>query len=139
MNKPVSLLRSALAGGAILGALWALPTASIAQQAVTLNGPTATATCTAASTTIGTNTITVNCAANPTTTGGSTPVTTATITLGAAYTMKLDGELGSIECGKRADIAVLEDDPETIGPTRLKDVRIWGTMQAGRIFPATEA
>ena len=84
MNKPVSLLRSALAGGAILGALWALPTASVAQQAVTLNGPTATATCTAATTTIGTNTITVNCAANPTTTGGSTPVTTATITLGAA-------------------------------------------------------
>ena len=62
-----------------------------------------------------------------------------TITLGAAYTLKLDGELGSIECGKRADIAILEDDPETIGPLRLKDVRIWGTMQAGRVFPAVEA
>ena len=34
-----------------------------------------------------------------------------TITLGAAYTLKLDGEIGSIECGKRADFAVLEDDP----------------------------
>jgi cytosine/adenosine deaminase-related metal-dependent hydrolase len=33
------------------------------------------------------------------------------ITLGAAYTLKLDGEIGSIECGKRADFCVLEDDP----------------------------
>jgi predicted amidohydrolase YtcJ len=61
-----------------------------------------------------------------------------TITIGAAYTLKLDGEVGSIECGKRADIAVLEDDPETIGGDKLKDVRIWGTMQGGRIFAAAD-
>jgi predicted amidohydrolase YtcJ len=59
-----------------------------------------------------------------------------TITLGAAYTLKLDGEVGSLECGKRADIAVLEDDPESIGPEKLKDVRVWGTLQGGRIFQA---
>lgn len=62
-----------------------------------------------------------------------------TITLGAAYTFKLDGEVGSIECGKRADFAVLEDDPLEVGPERLKDVRIWGTVQGGRIFPAAQA
>ncbi len=62
-----------------------------------------------------------------------------TITLGAAYTLKLDGEVGSIECGKRADFAVLEDDPLEIGAERLKDVRIWGTVQGGRIFPADAA
>lgn len=61
-----------------------------------------------------------------------------TITLGAAYTLKLDGEVGSIECGKRADIAVLEDDPETIGGEKLKDVRIWGTIHGGRIFAAAD-
>ncbi len=61
-----------------------------------------------------------------------------TITLGAAYTLKLDGEIGSIETGKRADFAVLEDDPLEIGGDRLKDVRIWGTVQGGRVFPATE-
>ncbi len=61
-----------------------------------------------------------------------------TITLGAAYTLRLDGELGSIEVGKRADFAVLEDDPLEIGAERLKDVRIWGTVQSGRIFPAAE-
>ena len=62
-----------------------------------------------------------------------------TITLGAAWTLKLDGELGSIEVGKRADFAVLEDDPLEIAPEKLKDVRIWGTVQAGRLFPAAGA
>ena len=62
-----------------------------------------------------------------------------TITLGAAWTLKLDGELGSIEVGKRADFAVLEDDPLTIAPEKLKDVRIWGTVQGGRLFPAGSA
>jgi predicted amidohydrolase YtcJ len=62
-----------------------------------------------------------------------------TITLGAAYTLRLDGEIGSIEVGKRADFAVLEDDPLEIGGERLKDVRIWGTVQGGRVFPAATA
>ncbi len=59
------------------------------------------------------------------------------ITLGAAYTLKLDGEIGSIEAGKRADLAVLEDDPTEIGGENLKDVRVWGTVQGGRVFEAT--
>ncbi|MDF1734651.1 MAG: amidohydrolase [Minwuia sp.] len=58
------------------------------------------------------------------------------ITLGAAYTLKLDGEIGSIETGKRADFAVLEDDPREIGAEKLKDVGVWGTVLGGRIFPA---
>ncbi len=58
------------------------------------------------------------------------------ITLGAAYTLKLDGEVGSIESGKRADFAVLEDDPTEVGGENLKDVRVWGTVQAGRVFAA---
>ena len=58
------------------------------------------------------------------------------ITLGAAYSLKLDHEIGSIECGKRADFCVLEDDPTTIAPENLKDVRVWGTVQGGRVFEA---
>jgi predicted amidohydrolase YtcJ len=61
-----------------------------------------------------------------------------TITLGAAYTLKLDGELGSIEAGKRADFCVLEDDPRELGAARLKDARIWGTVQGGRVFEAAK-
>ena len=58
------------------------------------------------------------------------------ITMGAAYTLKLDGEVGSIEVGKHADFAVLEDDPTEIGGENLGDVRVWGTVQAGRVFAA---
>ena len=58
------------------------------------------------------------------------------ITLGAAYTLKLDHEIGSIECGKRADLCVLEDDPTAVAPLALKDVRVWGTVLGGRVFDA---
>jgi predicted amidohydrolase YtcJ len=44
--------------------------------------------------------------------------------------------VGSIECGKRADFAVLEDDPLVIDPLRLKDVRVWGTVLSGRVCAA---
>ena len=54
------------------------------------------------------------------------------ITLGAAFTLKLDAEIGSIEVGKRADFAVLEDDPYAVGPEHLREVRVWGTVQGGR-------
>nr|WP_290428711.1 amidohydrolase [Defluviimonas salinarum] len=60
------------------------------------------------------------------------------ITLGAAYTLKLDDEIGSIEVGKRADFAVLEGDPTEVDPISLKDVRVWGTVQGGRIFAAAD-
>ncbi len=58
------------------------------------------------------------------------------ITLGAAYTLRLDHEVGSIESGKHADFAVLEDDPTEIGGEKLRDVRVWGAVQGGRVFAA---
>lgn len=58
------------------------------------------------------------------------------ITLGAAYTLHLDGEVGSIETGKRADFAVLDADPTAVAPMELRDVPVWGTVQGGRVFPA---
>jgi predicted amidohydrolase YtcJ len=59
------------------------------------------------------------------------------ITLGPAYTFKLDHEVGSIETGKHADFAVLEDDPLSVAPEALKDIVVWGTVQGGRVFQAT--
>jgi len=46
------------------------------------------------------------------------------ITLGAAFTLRLDGEIGSIETGKRADFAVLDEDPTEVDPAALKDVPV---------------
>ena len=60
------------------------------------------------------------------------------ITLGAAYTLNLDNEIGSIEAGKHADFAVLEQDPREVSPDQLKDVGVWGTVQAGRVFSAED-
>ena len=60
------------------------------------------------------------------------------ITLGAAYTLKLDGEVGSIECGKRADFCVLDDDPLAVPSMQLKELPVWGVVQDGRIFAASE-
>lgn len=60
------------------------------------------------------------------------------ITLGAAWTIKMDREIGSIECGKFADFTVLGDDPLTVHPAKLKDVPVWGTVIGGRIMPAHE-
>lgn len=60
------------------------------------------------------------------------------ITMGAAYTLHLDGEVGSIEVGKRADFAVLEEDPAEVAPEALKDVAVWGTVQGGRVFAAAD-
>lgn len=66
----------------------------------------------------------------------SVPQALRAITLGAAWTLKLDHEVGSIECGKRADFCVLEDDPLAVDPALLRDVRVWGTVLSGRVFEA---
>ena len=58
------------------------------------------------------------------------------ITLGAAWTLKMDHEIGSIETGKRADFCVLRDHPLTLGAEKLKDARVWGTVLGGQVFPA---
>ncbi len=60
------------------------------------------------------------------------------ITLGAAYTLKLDSEIGSIESGKRADFTVLEEDPLEVDAIALKDIPVWGTVFDGRPFPVTD-
>jgi len=56
-----------------------------------------------------------------------------TITMGAAYSLKLDTEIGSIEPGKIADFAVLGQDPTTVDPMALKDVPVLGTVSGGQV------
>jgi predicted amidohydrolase YtcJ len=63
----------------------------------------------------------------------------AAVTIGAAYTLKLDGMVGSIECGKYADFAVLDDDPLAVDPAKLKDVGVWGTVVGGQVKKAPSA
>ncbi|SAK77331.1 amidohydrolase [Caballeronia pedi] len=60
------------------------------------------------------------------------------ITLGAAYTIGMDDVIGSIEIGKFADFAVLDEDPHEVPPERLGQLRVWGTILGGRAFQAPE-
>ena len=56
------------------------------------------------------------------------------ITLGAAYTLKLDHLIGSIDVGKYADFAVLDEDPYTVPTSALKDVKVHATVLGGAVF-----
>ena len=58
------------------------------------------------------------------------------ITLGAAWTPKLDVEIGSIECGKRADFAVPGPDPPPVAPEAPQDVPGVGPVPGARGVPA---
>ncbi|HAF8819399.1 TPA: amidohydrolase [Salmonella enterica] len=53
------------------------------------------------------------------------------ITMGAAYTLHLDNEIGSIKNGKWADFCVLLNNPLEMDPASLKDVKILGTVIGG--------
>lgn len=64
------------------------------------------------------------------------PEALAAITLGAAYTLGMDKDIGSIEVGKLADFCVLGEDPLAVAPQHLKDIPIWGTVLGGKVFEA---
>jgi predicted amidohydrolase YtcJ len=89
------------------------------------------------------------CAVNRTSSGGrvlgrateaiSVEQALAAITIGAAYTLKLDQMVGSIEVGKFADFAVLDADPLECAPDKLRDIPVWGTVVGGRVRQAPRA
>jgi predicted amidohydrolase YtcJ len=57
------------------------------------------------------------------------------ITINAAYSWRMEKELGSIEPNKIANFTVLEEDPYAVAPMHLKDIKVWGTVFEGNKFP----
>jgi predicted amidohydrolase YtcJ len=58
------------------------------------------------------------------------------ITIEAAQVIGMDGLVGSIAAGKRADFAVLEADPYAVGAKGLRDIGVAGVIYEGRHFAA---
>ncbi len=61
------------------------------------------------------------------------------VTLGAAQSWRREHELGSIEPGKIANFTIVDEDPLTVDPMRLNEIRVVGTFFEGRWFPVPEA
>ena len=61
------------------------------------------------------------------------------VTVDAAYQLHMDDEVGSIEAGKRADFAVLEDCPLEVDPMAIRDIGVWGTVLGGEAHAAAKA
>ena len=55
------------------------------------------------------------------------------ITVDAAFVLRKDDVLGSIEVGKFADFTILDDDPFEVDPYKLKDIPIRGTILGGEV------
>jgi predicted amidohydrolase YtcJ len=57
------------------------------------------------------------------------------ITINAAYSWRMEKDLGSIEPGKIANFTILAEDPYVVAPIRLKDIQLWGTVFEGVKYP----
>ncbi|WP_418258916.1 amidohydrolase [Haliea sp. E17] len=61
------------------------------------------------------------------------------VTLDAAYSLRMEKDVGSIVPGKLANFTILSDNPVTIDPLKIKDVSVWGTVHEGRVLPVKDA
>jgi predicted amidohydrolase YtcJ len=58
------------------------------------------------------------------------------VTLDAAYSLRLEDQVGSIEPGKLANLTVLSENPLTVPPETIENIEIRGTLHEGRVFRA---
>ncbi|MBL8002292.1 MAG: amidohydrolase [Flavobacteriales bacterium] len=57
------------------------------------------------------------------------------ITIEAAYSWRMEEELGSIKVGKKANFTVLAKNPYRVPIAELKDIPVQATVFEGRLFP----
>jgi predicted amidohydrolase YtcJ len=66
----------------------------------------------------------------------SVPDALRAVTIEAAYSWRLEHELGSITPGKLANFTILAEDPYAVEPLRLDQIPVLGTVYEGRWFPS---
>lgn len=57
------------------------------------------------------------------------------VTIDAAYSLRQEKDIGSIEVGKLANLTVLAENPLTVDPMRIKDIKVLATVHEGTVFP----
>jgi hypothetical protein len=57
------------------------------------------------------------------------------VTIEAAYSLKMEHEIGSITPGKLANFTILAENPVTCDPMKIKDINVWGTVVEGKKLP----
>jgi len=60
------------------------------------------------------------------------------VTIDAAYILHMDDKIGSIEAGKNADFAILDENPLEVDPLHIRDINVWGTVLSGAIHEAAK-
>ena len=61
------------------------------------------------------------------------------VTIEAAFSLRMEKDIGSIVPCKLANFTVLSDNPVTIDAIKIKDIKVWGTVQEGRVLPVQRA
>lgn len=61
------------------------------------------------------------------------------VTIDAAFALRKENEMGSIDIGKRANFTIFEKNPVKADPMKLKDLAIWGTVLDGNPYPIKKA
>lgn len=61
------------------------------------------------------------------------------ITIEAAWSLGLEGEIGSIDVGKTADFTILEQNPLEHDPKTWDEIDVWGVMLKGKTRPLNDA
>lgn len=56
------------------------------------------------------------------------------VTIDAAWMLRKDHEIGSLVAGKKADFAILGDDPYGVDPSDIKDIPILATVFEGDVY-----
>jgi predicted amidohydrolase YtcJ len=57
------------------------------------------------------------------------------VTINAAYVVRLEDSIGSIDIGKAANFTVLDKSPFEVPPLAIKDIAVEATIFEGRVYP----
>jgi len=57
-----------------------------------------------------------------------------TITINAAYQHRQEDSKGTIKVGKLADLAILDQDPLSVSPDQIKDIKVIQTIKEGKVI-----